>query len=502
MILSADRNKIFLAPVFLIGLLIFAGTMSLLIFVDDDANPFQEMYLLPWVLMVGVVLCIPGAYLHYKGKFDFFHPLVFPVWSYFMPAFFLGGLILASGVSKPYFMAFIEDEHYNLPLTLVYVALGYASLSAGFFLPFGRKAAEKISNRLPVWNWRSEQVLLPGLVLLAIGFANSFVAFASGAFGYQRVEVMGAFDGLLFLLTLFWVQASFLLWLAVFRAKHLNFNYYLIIGIQMFITLTRYAYQGNRGGLLEVFILISFAFVYSRRPITFKHKFYGALFLACAILVGMIYGTKFRSVKQTEAVVSMEQYTDSVLTTLDTVAEQDLGSSVEQGIVAIAERLEAVSTLAVVVSNYEKLAPYEESYGLDNNIYKDSLTFFIPRPLWVDKPVASEPRKYSALYFNFSESSFGITPMGDLLRNFGPYGIVFGMMFLGAVIRLIYSTLIEDKEFSYWRTTLYYMLLTGISYEGFYGVIIPYIIRVAFIAMVGLLFVKFFIKKKNSAVWT
>lgn len=500
MIVSTDRSKALLAPIFFIGLMTFVGMISLLVLTSGEANPFQEMYLLPWVAMVGIVLCAPGAYLVYKGKFDFFHPLVFPVWSYFAPAFFLGGLILASGLSKPYFMAFIEDEQYNLPLTLCYVAAGYAGLSAGFFLPFGKKAAEKISKRLPVWNWSSEQLLMPGLILLAIGFANSIMAFASGAFGYQRVDVIGAFDGLIFLLTLFWVQASFMLWLAVFRAPKLNFNHYLIVGVQLFITLTRYAYQGNRGGLLQVFILITFAFVYSQRRITFKHKIYGGVFLACAILVGMIYGTKFRSVKQSESVVSMEQYTDSVLTTLDTVAEQDLGSTLEQGIGAMAERLESVSTLAVVVSNYEKLAPYEESYGLDNNIYKDSITVFIPRPLWADKPVASEPRKYSALYFNFSESSFGITPMGDLLRNFGPYGIVLGMMVLGLFIRFFYSALIEDKEFSYWRTTLYYMLLTAISYEGFYGIIIPYLLRVGFITIIGLLFIKFFIKKNHSTV--
>lgn len=499
MIVSTDRNKAFLAPIFFIALLTIAGLIVLSVLTDDDANPFEEMYLLPWVALVGVVFSAPGVYLFYKRKFDFFHPLVFPVWSYFMPAFFLGGLILASGVSKPYFMMFIEDEHYNLPLTLVYVAIGYASLSVGFFLPFGKKTAEKISAKLPVWNWSADKLLMPCLVLLSIGFANSILAFSSGAFGYQRAEVMGTFDGLLFLLTLFWVQASFMLWLAVFRAEKLNFNHYLIVGVQFFITLTRYAYQGNRGGLLQIFILISFAFVYSQRQITLKHKIYGALFLACAIFVGMIYGTKFRSVKETESVVSLEQYTDSVLTTLDTVAEQDLGSTLSQGIEAMAVRIESVSTLAVVVSNYEKLAPYEESYGLDNNIYKDSLTFFIPRPLWADKPVASEPRKYSALYFNFSESSFAITPIGDLLRNYGPYGIALGMMFLGFFIRFFYSTLVENKEFSYWRTTLYYMLITSISYEGFYGVIIPYLIRVGFISVVGLLIVKFLIKKNRTA---
>lgn len=500
MIVSTDRNKAFLAPIILIGLLIFVGTAVLLILADDETNPFKEMYLIPWVAMVGAVLSIPSLYLFYKGKFDFFHPLVFCVWTYFLPAFFVGGLILASGISKPYFMAFIEDEHYNLPLTLVYVAVGYASLSIGFFLPFGRKLTEKISHRLPVWNWNAEQVLIPGFVLLTIGVANSIFAFASGAFGYQRVDEITAFNGLIFLLTLFWAEASFLLWLAVFREKKLNFNYYLIIGVQLFITLLRYAFQGNRGGLLQVFIIITFAFVYSQRRVTVKHKIYGGVFLICAIFVGMIYGTKFRSVKETEAVVSMDKYADSVLTTLDTVAEQDLGNSIEQGIEAIAERLESVSTLAVVVSNYEKLEPYEESYGLDNNIYKDSVTFFVPRPLWADKPAASDPRKYSALYFNFGESSFGITPMGDLLRNFGPYGVVFGMLFLGMFIRFFYSALIEDKEFSYWRTTVYYMLLTGVSYEGFYGVIIPYVLKVGFVSFIGILLVKFLVKKNYSKV--
>ena len=64
-----------------------------------------------------------------------------------------------------------------------------------------------------------------------------------------------------------------------------------------------------------------------------------------------------------------------------------------------------LSTLAVVVSNYEELAPYEELYGLSDNIWVDLTTFMIPRVIWPDKPVVADPRKYSDLYFDEEEAS-------------------------------------------------------------------------------------------------
>ena len=53
--------------------------------------------------------------------------------------------------------------------------------------------------------------------------------------------------------------------------------------------------------------------------------------------------------------------------------------------------------------------------------------FLIPRVIWKEKPSASDARKYSDLYFNQSDTSFAITPIGDLLRNFGIIGIPIGM---------------------------------------------------------------------------
>jgi hypothetical protein len=183
--------------------------------------------------------------------------------------------------------------------------------------------------------------------------------------------------------------------------------------------------------------------------------------------------------------------------TFEQVSRADNAATLEFGFLNLAERIDIVSSVAVVVSNYEQLAPYEESYGLDDNIRKDLSTFFIPRVLWNDKPVASEPSKYSDLYFNYAENSFAITPIGDLLRNYGPTGVFVGMLVLGIILRFMYRTLVEDQPRMLWRATLYFMLLTAVSYESFYGFVIPYLFKVAAMAITGVLIVHFLAKQLN-----
>jgi hypothetical protein len=454
-----------------------------------------KYYLLPWTFLTGAVVLAPSVYLLIKKKFDPFQPLVLAAWTYFFPAFFIGGLILSSGFSNPYFLNFIQNEEYDLPLTFVYVMLGYGGLTVGFYFPFAKRIGELIGQRLPVINWSPEQVIKPGLVLLAIGLANTILAFSVGLLGFQKVEEIGIFDGVIFLITFFLLEASFLLWLGVFRTRKLGFIHYLVIGILLTTTFVKSAFQGNRGSLIQFVILIAFAFVLSGKKIQLKHKVWGGILLVGALFIGMIYGTTFRTIKTTEAKTSMDQYASTVAETFEKISDQDFGDVLERGFLALTERLENVSQLAVVVSNYESLASYEADYGLDNNIWKDSIAFLIPRFIWQDKPVATDPYKYGELYFNFGENAFTLTPMGDLLRNFGPVGVPIGMIFLGFVLRIIYSSLIENQEFSFWRATLYFMLMSGISYEGSFGLLFPYDIKIGLVSIFGLFIVWFFIKK-------
>lgn len=469
------------------------------LFYDNDGGGWLgQYYLLPWCFLTGAVVSAPSLYLWHRNNFNLFHPLVFAAWSYFIPAFFIGGLLVAGGYSEPYFANYIQDERYNLPLTLVYVMLGYLGLTVGFFLSFGRKIGERVRRRLPEWNWKTEKVAFPGLLLLGLGLFNLIIAFSAGVIGFQKVEEIGVFDGLLFLLTLFWLEASFLLWLYVFRSEERNINHYLIAGLLLTVSLAKSALQGNRGSLIQVFTLVVFAYVMSGRKITFHHKLAAGVFLVLALVVGMIYGTTFRNVKQSQDRVSLDEYVGSISETFGKISDQDMFLVLGNGFNALAERLDAVSPLAVVVSNYEALAPFEESYGLDNNIWKDSVTFVIPRIFWPDKPLATDPSKYADLYFNYSENAFTLTPIGDLLRNFGPIGVPVGMILLGFFIRIFYAALIENQDFSFWRATLYFMFLTSISYEGSYGLIVPYLVKVGFIAVLGFLIVWFFAGERNE----
>ena len=456
------------------------------------SDPSSKFYLFPWCLATGAVIAAPSIYLIYKDKFSPFHPLVFPAWSYFLPGFFVGGLVLAAGLSQPYFLTFVQDEHYNLPLTFVYIMLGYAGLSLGFSVPYARRVGGWMGDHLPKWEMSTEQIAFPGLLLIGLGMANTIIAFADGILGFQKAEVINSYDGIIFLLSLLWLQGSFLLWLYIFRSKQLRFSHLLIIAVLLLTTLTKTAFQGNRGGLLAIVIDISFAYVFSGRKLTKKHYAFGSILVILALLGGMIYGTTFRSVKESQEQMGFEEYSNVIGATFDKMSDQDAGTVLANGFSALAERIDAVSSLAVVVSNYEALAPYEESWGINNNIYVDTVTFFIPRVIWPDKPISIEPKKYADLYFNYSENSFTMTPMGDLLRNFGPWGVPVGMIILGMLIRMIYAALVEKREFSYWRATVFFMLLTSISYEGTYGLIVPYLFKVGITAFFGMALVKFF----------
>ncbi|MCC6327705.1 MAG: hypothetical protein IT174_04260 [Acidobacteria bacterium] len=471
-------------------LMISAVVISLIVFAlsGDLVDSFPYLYLLPWILGLAVILAAPSVYLYQKGRLKLYDPLVFATWVYLFPSFVVGGLMLAGGWSRPWFISFIEDAHYNLPYTVVLVALGFVGLAAGYFVPLGPKIGEKIGRFLPSRDFDSSAMLVPGLGLLLLGTLNTTLAFVFGIIGYQKSEEIDPFSGTVFLTTLFWMQGSFVLWYVIFRRARVNLYSALIIGLLLTLTVARALFSGNRAALLQVFVLVILAFFLAGGKLNFRRTaIAGTLFSLC-LIAGMIYGTTFRNIKGTESRVSIGQYSENITETFDHLSRFNLTDTVELALAHLALRLDTLSSVAVVVSNYEQLAPYEESYGLDNNIRKDLTTFFIPRVLWREKPVASEPRKYSDLYFDNGETSFALTPIGDLIRNFGPVGVPLGMFFFGILIRTIYRSLVEDQPMTTWRITLYFMLLMSISYEGFFAVLIPNLFKVGITATLGLVF--------------
>lgn len=460
----------------------------------ETFRSFPYLFLVPWITGLAIVMAAPSLYLYYKGRFSFADPIVFATWSYFFPAFVMGGLFFAFGWSQPYYLAYTQDIPYTLPLTIGLVALGFAGLAVGYFLPIGARIGAFVARFLPEANYQPPKYIGPGIVLLTLGVFNTILAFILGVFGYQRAEEISSYEGLISLTTLLWLQASFLLWNVIFRKKQFTVSSALVIVLLVLTAVSKALLAGNRGSALQLFQIVVLAYVLSGRELKLKQVVVSGFILTLLLLAGMIYGTTFRNIKGGESQQSFGQYTDNVALTFDQIGKSDSAVSLQFGFDRLTERLDILTTLSVVVSNYEQLAPYEEAYDLDNNIWKDMTIFLIPRIIWKEKPSASDARKYSDLYFNQSDNSFAITPIGDLLRNFGIIGIPIGMLVIGLFLRIFYRALVESQPLNIWRSTLYFMLLMSVSYEAFYGTIIPSFIKIGFVALIGILLVNILAK--------
>lgn len=471
------------------GLMSFAVLTAIFILIANSGafESFPYLFLLPWLLLLAVIMLTPVAFVAMKGSDGFANPLMIATLTYLFPAFVLGGISLSVGLSTPYFLSFVQDTTETFTYSVILVILGFTGLAAGYYLPLGRKVGAYVSNLLPRSGLSADSYIISGLLLVFLGVFNTTYATVVGVVGFQRMDSIGIFDGLIFLSTLFLLQGRFLLWSVIFRAERIGPKHWALIILLVGISLGTAALAGNRGSLLSSTIVVGIAYLLSGRKLTVRMTILASFLAMLAILAGMIYGTKFREGLGSQAKTDFGTYTENIGSAIQGIAKGDNLQNLEYGFVNFAERLDILSTLAVVVSNYEQLAPYEEGYGLDNNIVKDTATLLVPRVIWPEKPVASDPRAYSELYFAYGENSFAITPIGDLLRNFGPTGVFFGMMLLGLVLRSIYRAFVENQPDVLWRKTLYFMLVTSVSFEAFYGSILPMLVKVGITSVVGIL---------------
>jgi hypothetical protein len=461
--------------------------VGVLILLDDLTHLFQYSYLIPWILLVFVVVCIPVIYLIIRGSFGLFHPLVYAAWIYFLPAFVLGSLCLATGLRDPWFMVLIPNPEHYLPLTLIYIALGFAGLTLGFAVPLGRRIGGAIARKLPAWDWEVSDLFRPAMFLVIIGELFKLGAFANANLGYQYTEDPSTFGATLNVLGLLSAMGSFLLWFAIFRAKRLMLRHYLIALLLLALIVYTMVLGGGRGTLFSSTVLFIGAYVFSRRRIKLRQALLIALLIVGALFVGMAYGTVFRQIKGNEAQMRLQEYLGIGSMAFDQLSSQGFEENLSLSADAFLQRIETVSQLAVYVANYERLQSAEASYGIAD-IWTMTWTAFIPRAIWPDKPTISGARGLGLLYFNIGNSSPTVSPMIDLLRNFGPIGVSLGMALLGIVLRIMYSALIHGQRTSAWRTAGYYLLLTNVSYEGMYGSILPVLIRVCVVFSVGLAF--------------
>lgn len=484
------------------ALALLIGTTAIVLFwflMEDSAWRVNiNLHLLPWLGVTALVLLSPTAYLFYRKKFDPFHPLVHACWSYWFPSFIVGGIFIATEYIYPYPLSLIANPETDLVWTCVHIMTGYAGMTLGFYLPAGRKLGSYANRRLPRWDWKPNDVLIPAIVFFGVGIFFYISSFLSGVVGFSLTDTADAFSVIYYTLSFLGLEAGFLMALYIFKERQIGMEHLLAVGLLVMLLISRLSLGGNRSSMFLIVVLMGIAFAYSGRRLTAMTGIVFAGLAVLAILAGMIYGTTFRNQKGSEDRITVDQQMETVGRTFDVISTQDTGKVLNEGFVSLAERVDGITSLGVVVSNYERLAPFEAAFDLENNILQDLWISFIPRLVWANKPPTSDPRAYSDLYFNYSGNSYAITPIGDLLRNYGPIGVPLGMMVLGIFLRFVYSTLIENQKVTIGRATAYCMFLLSFSYEGFYSTIFIYGGRIIVIALITFFIADFLFIKRSS----
>lgn len=454
----------------------------------------EEFYLVPSIIITGAIVLAPSIYFYKSGSFDPFHPLVFAAWSYIIPAFVFGGVLISFGIVDPYIMSMVDDPKSAIPLSLLYVGVGFLGLMLGYALPLGNKLALQCRRLEPHIAWDPSTNPAAGFVLFGAGVAVSVLGLIQGLVGFQRLAQIGAFDALVSHFLTLITEGSVALWIFAFAKKEKTAGYYLVF-ITLILTFPfRMVMFGNRASLFMAVLPAALAFQHSDRKLRMRHLGIFGTVMVLAAGIGMIYATSFRDVRGPDSTADVGGYFSQAGEATDRLFRKDPTAVFIEGLDNLASRIENLSSLAVVVSNYEKLAPFEASYGIENNIVNDALTSWVPRFVWPDKPETSSGRQYSALYFNYGDNSFAISPFGDLLRNFGPIGIPLGMILIGIYLRFIYVFFVQLANRRLWKIIAYLPLLTVVSYESFYALILPNLLRTAAVIFISVSIINLLVK--------
>jgi len=155
-----------------------------------------------------------------------------------------------------------------------------------------------------------------------------------------------------------------------------------------------------------------------------------------------------------------------MVVTYETIQTWDTDRYLQFSLYSFTRRLSAINSVAVVLRDVGRWVPYAKG----ETIFMPTLTYFIPRVIWPDKPVASQGRDFGRIFrvtnFWSRETYIGATMPGELYWNFDLLGIIIGMALLGLVMRLLYRRYGEGETLDPVRRAIHIMLLIQIAHLG------------------------------------
>ena len=183
---------------------------------------------------------------------------------------------------------------------------------------------------------------------------------------------------------------------------------------------------------------------------------------------------------------SLQRQFAAAAATAGTLARNPGSARLNAILAGAGQRLNLISDVSVTIARFPALRELEAEHGIAD-LWTMTWTGFVPRALWPGKPRVSDARSYAALYFGWDGNSYATTPPADLIRNVGPLFMPLGMALFGVVLGALRAGLIASAPVGTGeRAALFSILLLSVNLEGSFGLLLPTMLRVGFVALLGL----------------
>jgi hypothetical protein len=366
---------------------------------------------------------------------DVFHPAIL-VAGYFVFYFAVRSFYLSTAP----FLARLGRNPYDdyLAAALWCASAGYIAFSSGV----SSKAASRWTRRMPVIT----QQLLRALpvsrlfLLILIGLASFAYLFkiglAVGNYGnleFQRNPPPGLIVLLANLLDLSWVALC--IYLAVPVRNSRRGLAWLLLAVLSCILCVKLAVSGGKVVLIQPLMEAAIVFHYGKR----RFRIWEIVVIGVPTLMlafGLINFYRFVVVGPHGSPKSISDVFSRV-SSMANILNSEQGRGIQESALAqMVDRNAGVDALALTMKYTPRPFPYASGRP-----WLQIPATFIPRQIWKDKPVNIPSAEFEATYMGVPRNFNGFSSMhfiGDLYRNFSWAGVLCGMFFLGASLRVFY----------------------------------------------------------------
>ncbi|MBX3286170.1 MAG: hypothetical protein KF703_12555 [Actinobacteria bacterium] len=422
-------------------------------------------------------------------------PVVLAGWLFWLPIFGLGGVALALGWNRPYYLDLLADPSEALAAAQLWGLVGFLSLAAGASLPAVRRAGRGLGRLLPRPRWSPGRVRLPGALLVLGGLGVSAVALATDRLGYdattrQQVSPVAAY------LQVIALVGVALVWWDLLHAPSPRGRATVVLTLAglAVAAIVGGSLAESRATLATWVLVVLLVTLLSGVPV--PRRLAGAVAVAAVVtlVVGALVGSQYREERREgvgpagEAIPAPGRL-DALEEALDRIGARGLGNVAYLRDRSV-QRLEAPGGLAVIVARNQELDGRDTADGAPRVV--DSMVgSFVPRALWSDKPASTDPGAISRLYFEYEANAFATTPMGDVLRDLGPLAVPLLMALMGAVLRLVHGALVGTPPPAATGVAAFAVLAVRAPmwWEGFYATYLADLLRAGLVIAASLVFV-------------